>query len=742
MKQILKRLIPEALRSKGGLAIIVTAAVLVEVTSAVQYFFAREGIREEVERRAQSELWAKSLEIRNVMTAVEVAIGNMAWAVEAELSRPDSITNVTRRLVEQNEQIVGVSLGFVANYYADKGRWYEPYVAERSDGSIEVSQIGGASHDYLNTEWYSQGLAAGRGRWSDPYYDEAGAKMMLCSYTLPVRDSSGQIVALIGADVSLDWLSELINSRHVYPSSYNLLLSRTGLIMACPVESLVMKKNIMEVTSGLEDTTVSHVNRQMLAGNSGQATIRDEKGEKNYVFYAQMDGETGWSMAVVCSDREIFYSLRQVGFNLFVLMLVGLGLLAFIIWKASKNARRLMAVNAEKERIGNELHIASEIQKAMLPKTFPPYPDCDSIDIFGQLTPAKAVGGDLYDFYIREDKLFFCIGDVSGKGVPASLLMTVTRALFRTISAHETLPDRIVSQLSNTIAEDNELSMFVTLFVGVIDLTTGHMHYCNAGHDAPLLISKDGRQVGLLPVDSNIPAGVMKDWLFNRQDTTIDNGTTIFLYTDGLTEAEDIDSKQFGCQRLNDTAVAISANGRLLPRKLVEQMTAAVQAFVGEAEQSDDLTMMAILYDRKETVSHQSQQRSITLRNDIAMVPNLHDFINGVNDDAALDASMAMNVNLAVEEAVVNVMNYAYPKGTKGTVNIVSTFEDGWLQFVISDTGKPFDPTTHGNVDTTLPLEERAIGGLGIFLVQQIMDVISYERKDGKNILTVKKKVK
>lgn len=606
---LFKRLKPKTLRSKASLAIIVTAAVLVEATSAVQYWFAREGIRQEVVNRAESELKAKRLEIENVTTAVEVAAENLVWAVEAELSRPDSLPAIARRLVEQNKQIVGAAVIFVADYYPEYGRWCELYVAQRGDGRFETAQIGGPDHDYLNRDWFRNGIAAGHGTWSEPYYDDAGALMMLCSYFVPVRDRSGQTVALFGADVSLDWLSEIINARPIYPSSYNLLLSREGQIMACPVESLVMRQSA-EQAAGMEDTTVSYINRQMLAGRSGQATVTGEKGEKKYVFYAQMDDDTGWSMAVVCADREIFYSLRQVAFNLFLLMLVGVALLGFIIWRTSKSARRLQAVNSEKERMGTELHIASEIQKGMLPKIFPPFPERDDVDIFATLVPAKEVGGDLYDFFIRDEKLFFCIGDVSGKGVPSSLVMAVTRSLFRTVSGNEDSPERIITQMNNAMAEMNDANMFVTLFLGVLDLPTGRLRFCNAGHCPPLLLPSDNLTNSQLQAENspivkssnnpivmtvkpNLPIGMIEGWKYEGQETLVSPQTTIFLYTDGLTEAENIMHGQFGKQRMMKELKGASA-----PNLVIERMTAAVHAYVGDAEQSDDLTMLAIKYTK------------------------------------------------------------------------------------------------------------------------------------------------
>ena len=415
-----------SLQTRSALAIIILAGVLIEVTSAVQYWYARKGLQEEVQHRAEAELRVKNLEIQKVMIAVETAVSNSVWAIEETLSNPDSLNTVTRRLVKQNSNIVGAGLIFKANYYPQKGRWFEPYVIQRADGKFEESQIGGPNHDYLKAEWFKKGMAAERGCWSEPYYDDTGARMMLCTYTYPVRNSKGEIAGLIGADVSLDWLAEVINARHIYPSSYNILISKAGQIMACPVESLIMQSSIEVTNTKMKDTSINTINNQMISQRSGQATIIDNQGEKKYIFYAPVGGDAGWSMAVVCADSEIYGGLRQIGFNLLVLMFVGLALLAFILFRTINGFKRLQEVSAEKERIGCELRIASDIQMGMLPKTFPSPPERDDIEVFGQLTPAKEVGGDLFDFYIRDEKFFFCIGDVSGKGIPASLVMAVT----------------------------------------------------------------------------------------------------------------------------------------------------------------------------------------------------------------------------------------------------------------------------------------------------------------------------
>jgi sigma-B regulation protein RsbU (phosphoserine phosphatase) len=265
----------------------------------------------------------------------------------------------------------------------------------------------------------------------------------------------------------------------------------------------------------------------------------------------------------------------------------------------SEYVDELKKTTASKAAIENELRVAHDIQMSMLPKTFPPYPERNDIDIYGTLTPAKDVGGDLFDFYIRDEKLFFCIGDVSGKGVPASLVMAVTRTLFRNVSAHVSKPDMIVSAINNALAEGNATSMFVTLFIGILDLQTGGLNYCNAGHNSPLII---GRNVSLLPCDPNLPIGIESVWQFSCQNTILEPQSSIFLYTDGLNEAENINHAQFGDQRIMDVAESLAATETAAPTTIVNMMGKAVHSFVGDAEQSDDLTMLSIKYQNQTVV--------------------------------------------------------------------------------------------------------------------------------------------
>lgn len=251
---------------------------------------------------------------------------------------------------------------------------------------------------------------------------------------------------------------------------------------------------------------------------------------------------------------------------------------------------QLEEVTMQKERIESELRIAHDIQMKMLPDVLSLHPD---IDIYASMTPAKEMCGDLYDFFVRDNLFYFCIGDVAGKGVPAALFMTVTKSLFRTYAIDENTPDYIVTQMNHNLGEDNRNRMFVTLFVGILDLTSGLLRYCNAGHEVPIIINKE---VSLLPVNHTFPVGAVANTSYQMQSAVIEPHTTILLYTDGLSEAMNVNRKQFGKERvLNEVNRAVD-DGQLSPQALIQRMTQAVTHFVGDTEQSDDLTMLAINY--------------------------------------------------------------------------------------------------------------------------------------------------
>ena len=464
------------IRHNLPLTLIIGAALLLELTSGVLYYSAQTIIHRTVEKLIEREMNAIYLCIRNKLAEVEVTVDNMTWVVADDLEDPDWMYSITRRLVVNNPSILGCTVCFVPDYFPQKGHWFEPYAVRRADGTIETMQLGSAEHDYTQKDFYREAIAKNEGNWCEPYLDEDGAKEMVTTYSMPVKDDKGRTVGVVGADIALDWLEEVMEEGKTYKSTQRFIVTDKGHLL-----------------TGKESGLFQMVHQLVRADEDkmGFETITDKKGEERHVYFHPVGGNTNWILVSVQDDKEVFSKLGKIRTTLLLPVLAGLILIGFIVWRTSRNLERLRKVNKEKERIGGELRVASEIQQSMLPHSLIEHAE---VDIFGSLVPAREVGGDLYDYYIRDEKLFFCIGDVSGKGAPSAMVMGVMHSLFRAFSAHENNPARMMQAINEISCQGNESNIFVTMFVGVLDLPTGRLRYCDAGHDAPIVIEERGRR--------------------------------------------------------------------------------------------------------------------------------------------------------------------------------------------------------------------------------------------------------
>ena len=711
---------------RARLLLLIVATITLEATAIIQFVYAQREIKREASQRAESELKSAEHKIMDVVNQAEAAVRNSIWVAEWCLENPDSLVRIPQRVVSENPVVVGSTMALVPGYSA-KDSLFAPYAAKDLEtGEIKMLSLATEEYDYPSQEWFTKPMELKDSYWSEPYFDENGGELLMTTFSMPVKDSNGEVAAILTADISLDWLTELIGNIKVYPNAFNMVISRSGQIMVCPVETLVMQTTVNQFALESEDhEALDQVNQAMLSGQSGEIPVRYQ-GQTNHVYFSPVE-RTGWSLSIVLPEKELYSGVRRVGMIVKLLQLLGLAMLIVILRVATKNQTKYHRLNEQKERIENELHIAREIQMAMIPKTFPPFPERKDLDLAASIIPAKEVGGDLYDFFIRDEKLFFCIGDVSGKGIPASLVMAVTRSLFRAMSTHEDSPAKIVTSMNNSMSETNESNMFVTFFCGVLDLNAGRLRYCNAGHNPPMILTD---AIKMLPVEPNLPLGIINGTNFVEQETAFNYDDAIFLYTDGLSEAENAAQEQFGEARIES-----ALHGRKRSEEHMENIEHQVSLFVGEAPQSDDLTMLFIHY-----LGHANKNpHHLILHNKIEQIALLPEFVEAVAEEAQLEHEAVFNLNLALEEAVSNVIMYAYPEGTDGTVDIDAMVDGKRVSFVITDSGKPFDPTAKEEVNIHTEMAERPIGGLGIHLVRTIMDTVSYERKGENNILTITK---
>jgi sigma-B regulation protein RsbU (phosphoserine phosphatase) len=634
--------------------------------------------------------------------------------------------------VEENPNFAGCCIAMVPNYYPEKGRLFEPYTLRRGE-VIETLQLASEEHDYSKNPDFIMAAENDSSFWSEPYHDEDDPNVTLITYTFPIYDEYGDMAAVVGIDLNTAWIGKLLNSKHMFPSSYNLLLSGEGKLIYSHPNAEIKHKDVEQIMGLINDSTAEHT-----VSASGRVTIFSfidwEDHAKESVYYSTPASIRPWSIAVVNYDDEVFASLIKMQWRNLLLTLVGLLILAFIIQRSAKNLSKLQQANLEREHIESELNIARNIQMSMLPKS-----DAiamrDDNNIVGLLEPAKLVGGDLYSYLIRDEKLFFCIGDVSGKGIPAALVMAVANALFRSVSARESNPARIMQALNDIGCQRNEQNMFVTFFIGVLDLPTGRLRYCNAGHEKPFVIGKETKPLLAKP---HLPLGVMDDLIYTTQETVIQPGESLFLYTDGLTEAMNVEHELFGLKRVEKALQDCIKNGSIAAEKLIQTMTHRVNGFVDGAEQSDDLTMLAIQYTPQQKPLVLSEK--LTIVNKVSEISKLNAFVKSATAALNMEEGLAHQIKLAVEEAVTNVIDYAYPNGTEGNIDITIEADESRIRFILSDSGAEFDPTGVSKADTTLTVDERPIGGLGVFLVRNLMDSINYERSEGKNVLRIEKK--
>jgi sigma-B regulation protein RsbU (phosphoserine phosphatase) len=574
----------------------------------------------------------------NVETMLQLAktvTFNNRSDVEANMDSPEHVFDALERIMKINKRLAGCFVAFEPDYFKGQGRWFEAYAYYADSTHVDCRQIGSPQHDYFNGAWYQRGLSLERdddGYLTDLYYDDTVNSGMFCSYVIPVFDHQGRKVGVYGVDLSLDLLDIIIdeamrNVRKEFMVDAQEDIGEDGEIYFS-IQIIDSKGNRI---TGSDSLDIS-----MLKGEQEvvdrELDMKDLKHTPYYINAKQL-GATGWTL-VVFQHRDLVFTWGWV-LAVIIVFCMGIGCLVIFFFTTrsirratkplgflSESAQEVAkgnfdaplptfkhndevaqlrdsfgimqqslkeyleeqkALSAAKAAMMSELNVAHTIQMSMIPKTFPAFPDRKDLDLYASLTPAKAVGGDLYDFFIRDDNLYFCIGDVSGKGVPASLVMAVSRTLFRNIAAHTDKPSHIVETMNVNICDGNEQCMFVTLFVGVLDLQTGRLRYSNAGHDAPYVQDEH------LPCDSNLPVGITPDLKYSEQETMIAPGKILFLYTDGLTEAENSSQNLFGMQRINEVIATFEGS----PQELIETMTAAVHQFVGDTEQSDDLTMLA-----------------------------------------------------------------------------------------------------------------------------------------------------
>ncbi|MCR5710271.1 MAG: SpoIIE family protein phosphatase [Bacteroidales bacterium] len=638
----LLRIIRQSLPTKLILWIAILAGLVFLASLGFLFTQSRKSVRQEAINRAEQVLDNTVQRVTNILDQVEVATRNIDWLPPRHLDSPDSMYIYSRRILELNPDLNGCSISFEPYYFPHEGKYFSIF-SYNDNGTILTTQEGNENYEYFNFDWYQMSKLLDRPCWTEPYLDynpdNIYSPEMIASYCTPIKDSEGRYIGTFSTDISLSWLSETISAVKPYPHSYSIMTGRGGTFFVHPDSTKLVYQTIFTETLDHPDPDRFELGKAMQAGKEGMKELTID-GEDCYVFYKPL-ATTGWSVGIVCPVSDILSGYRRLRSAALVIVLLGLILMLDLIGRVirhelqplgqlTEQARTIASgdfneelpdegrideigqltqsftgmqhslvkyiaelkdTTAQKASIENELKVASDIQMGMVPRIFPPFPNRHDIDLFAAMTPAKEVGGDLYDFFVQDDKLYFCIGDVSGKGVPASLFMAVTRNLFRIIAQQGHAPAEIATQINSVLSQDNDQGMFVTMFIGVADLKTGTMSYCNCGHNPPVVV-RPGAQAEFIKLKyTNMPLGIWEGGSFSGEDFGDFRNTLLLLYTDGLNEAENQQKELFG----NDAVIdLVNGTAGLSASEVIRVLQAAVEKHREGTVPNDDLTLLCL----------------------------------------------------------------------------------------------------------------------------------------------------
>ena len=519
----------------------------------------------------------------------------------------------------------------------------------------------------------------------------------ICTSGVPVRNISGDIVCFVLADVTLD---------EVAVGMGNFVLQ---FVLAIAIVIVLM---VVLFTRRMKKKLVDPIND--IAAAAGQYAADKKNGAQVTDHFAMLNIRTGdeiENLSMIMADME-----RDL----------------------SEFEENLTKATAEKERIGLELSLATRIQADMLPNVFPAFPDRKEFDIYALMDPAKEVGGDFYDFFfVDDDHLALVIADVSGKGVPAALFMMASKILIKNYCMAGYSPKAVLEAVNEQICSNNREELFVTVWLGIIDLRSGLMTAANAGHEYPMIAGPDG-EYSLFKDKHGFVIGGMSGMKYTEYELQMEPGSRLFVYTDGVVESTNLSSDLFGTER---TLKVLNKAKNRTPQGVIKTVDDAIATFVGTADQFDDITMLSFQYFGKNTENAMDNDlKEMTLTAVPANISKVTEFVNAQLAAADCPRKAMGQIDVAIDEIFANIAAYAYEPAT-GLATVRFNLEDEPKAAVITfiDRGKPYDPLSAAAPDITLSADDREIGGLGVFIVRQTMDDVSYRYEDGQNILSIKK---
>ena len=685
---------------------------------------------------------------------------------------------VLTRVIRDDPYAFGTCIAFEPGGYRKRRGLFAPYIYESPDG-IRVKDLGKTGYNYPDKPWYRIPRETGKAGWSEPYFDEGAGDTLMCTYSVPFYHTvkgKRQFQGVITVDISLNALSAIVSSVKIYKTGFGFLVSGEGRIITFPDREYI-GKDLSSLVDPAHQEQARQIFSHMKAGERGFVKLEPRDGKPPNWFYYAPVASTGWSFGVIFPRNELFSALVSLLYGLiFIFTASVIAVLVITILVTRKFTRpisqlvkatrrigqgdfstpipvyrsgdeiaqlgnsislmkeelmnyihHLQETTSAKEKIESELKVAHSIQMGLLPKEFPLRPE---IDLFATLVSARAVGGDLYDFFfLDDDHLFFAIGDVSGKGVPGSLFMTLTRTLFRTLISEGVPLAQVVDRVNDELCHENPNSIFVTFLPCLLEISSGKLTVCNAGHNPPLVV-RSGKKAEWWHLHPNGPLGAVEETTFTEDHLVLQPGDQLVFYTDGITEATDPGLELFGEERLMGLVDSFASRGT---HALVNGIVNGVNAFAGGSDQADDITLLMLAFLGRGGAVKDHTARTLELQNNLTELPKIPALLDELGREWSLPDKVQRDLDLALEELFTNIVYYAFDDECSHMIRTRFHRIPGGISVTVEDEGRHFNIVDSRQSPTDTPADEREIGGLGIRLVKELMDTVEYSRDDGKN---------
>lgn len=678
-----------------------------------------------------SEIQAIGSYVDSRLQSVEDIAYSTFWAENkhyAEYYQPDfnfsedQVFSNLEHILLLHPGICGAAVGLKPGLYPSEGKYgFAPYVTNVS-GKMVRMQLGD-NNDFSKADWYKYAKAA-----KDVYWNpirESSLGRSVSSFCLPLLpENGGDVYGVFALDVNMEALCQECREITSLKRDEVTILDKDLRIIS---HTDVFGQFTDDVHEGSE---LWNAMIEKYREGVGSGMVTGKRDGMDYVLYFVRLERTGWLICVESPLEDVYGDANELEVETAAISLLSFLAIALCFLLLYIRMHRALRTEASLEA---DMKVAEDLQMGMLPKNQPAFSERKDMDIFGLLQPAKMVGGDLYDYLIQDDKLFFCIGDVSGKGVPAAMFMSIVISYFHNKSRRVDSASELVSSLNRILVSHQSKNMFCTFFLGILNLRNGRLDYCNAGHDAPILMRRKSGVYEAVPLEEehNMVVGALEDIVFKESHTTMRPGDSLFLFTDGVTEAENKNRELFGIEATFDSIKKIyDSHGDLNACEKVAMMQADLHRHTGNCPQSDDITMLLVEY----------KGTTITLENKIEQLPLLSEFVRNMCGQHGVPAEIIDDLDVAMDEIGANISMYAFPENETHSYYVSFHNEAGELVFTFEDDGVPFDPTQPVDGHLDLPPEERPLGGLGIMMVKELMDKVEYERRDNKNIVCIVKK--